>query len=185
MDTNLIEQQITGLKGKLEELRGQEKLLVRASGIDEEAAKIRVEMDGLKNKTDVLKEEIEGLVGQKNTAVSATARALSETMSQILPVGSAVFRVDEDGNAFIGWKNGHVVPYDGLSGGERVMFDAALCHALRANVIIQEAAELDGEALLNNLAKTANSETQFIASTCHAPGEVSTKWKVISMGEAK
>jgi len=178
----MIEQQITGLKGKLVELQGQEKVFIEALGIDKSVAKIRVETDEMKANVATLKEEEDTLVVQKNAAVAETAKALSEEMSKILPLGSAVFRIDEDGNAFIGWKNGHTVSYEGLSGGEKVMFDAALCHALKANVIIQEAAELDREALLNNLAKTVDSKTQFIVSTCHPPKELAGKWTVIGMG---
>ena len=193
IDMQVMEQHITGLNAKLAELRENEKVFIKASGMDEEAAKFVVETDVAKNKLATLKEEKKTLTAQKNAAVAVTAKSLGDKMTQMLPMGYPIFTISEEGNAFIGWFNGAIpIPYDGLSGGEKVMFDAALCKALGANVIIQEAAELDGKAIVKDLIMMESSGDmgQFIVSTCHPISdpddrtgeELEGLWRVIDLG---
>jgi putative intracellular protease/amidase len=73
------------------------------------------------------------------------------------------------------------VAYAGLSGGEKALFDPALAYALKANVLLQESAELDEERLLESLGKFNGAKVQVVVSTCHAPAVLPAEWKVIQL----
>ena len=82
------------------------------------------------------------------------------------------------------------MPYGGLSGGQRVLFESALAYALtqqdRQNaVILIEGAELGQEIglLLESVAR-ANVDTQIIACTCHEVNAVSDGWTAVHVREA-
>ena len=74
---------------------------------------------------------------------------LSKRMAEILPVGRPDIQITEDGGVYIGWvrPDGKKVAYAGLSGGEKALFDPALAYALKANVLLQESAELDSRSV--------------------------------------
>lgn len=169
MDVQMMQNQIDGMIEKGKDLRQQEAVFLKVAGIDEEIAKTQIEKNDLAEKIETLKTDLADLKEKKRLAVEKTAEAMALKMGEILPEGTAIFETGESG-VFIGWNgpNGKI-PYDGLSGGQKTAFDAALAHALTANIIVIEAAELDSKHLDMTLEKLKDHESQILINTCHAP----------------
>ena len=186
MSTEILEQQVQGLEASLKEAREKHRLLTKASGLDEQAEKAAQEAQEKTRQAQDLKAEIKDLQDQKAKAVGASSKALAEKMKEVLPYGEPVLDV-EGGRILLSWqKNGSTTHHSGLSGGERVAFDAALAHALSegVGVLILEAAELDNENLAALLEKMGSVESQIIINTAHQPeGSIPDGWSVINLGE--
>jgi len=187
MDKKILQNQIQGLEAKIVELRANERLFIKAQGIDEAAAKSQKEIADHEIETQAIKEDIAEKKAKKSAALKPTAKALAAAMGETLPKGEAVLNI-EDGKVFLGWKiEGNVTPYNGLSGGEKMAFDPSLGNALLGDcekLTIVEAAELDSENLMYALAQIkANGKGQFIVNTCHAPLAVQMPegWNVVAL----
>jgi len=186
-DTAILEQQIAGLEARLKSLRGEIALYNQTKGLDEAAEAERTKAAEARKAAGEAKAILEDLKSQKARAVAATCTKLATAMGQILPEGEALMRIEDDGAVTLAWKrpDGTEIPHAGLSGGQRVLFDAALAHALlgdaKHRVLILEAAELDDAHLtlaLEHMAAT-NPGTQLLVNTCHEPAEVPGGWDVI------
>lgn len=186
-DTAIIEQQVQGLEARLKTLRGELALFNQAKGLDEAIEAERAKGDDARKAAGEAKAILVGLKSQKARAVAKTCEALVKTMGQILPEGEAVMRIEDDGTVTLAWKrpDGREIPHAGLSGGQRVLFDAALAHALlgdaKHRVLILEAAELDDAHLtmaLEHIA-AANPGTQIVCNSCHEPAGVPEGWDVV------
>ncbi len=191
-DTAILEQQVSGLEARLKTLHGELALYNQAKGLEEVIEAQRAKAAKARKDLTEVKALLEGLKGQKARAVAKTCEALAKTMGQILPEGEPVMRIEDDGSVFLGQKmpDGRTTPHAGLSGGQRVLFDAALAHALlgdaKHRVLILEAAELDEAHLtlaLEHMAST-NPGTQLLVNTCHEPAEVPDGWDVIRVEDA-
>lgn len=182
-DTQLLRDQVDGLKAAIKALRKEEDALLRAAGLDEAAEKADQEALALGKTAAERKAALDVLKARRTEAVAVTARALAASMGDILPEGEAVFTVDDSG-LFLGWKkaDGRTRPHAGLSGGERVIFDAALSYALLGQAehraLILEAAEVDPRALENLLGTiTGNAPgAQIIVLTCHPMEKQEQSW---------
>lgn len=189
-DASILENQVIGLEQRLRDLRGELALFQRAKGLDEAAEAERSKADDARRAQVEVKAALEGLKGQKAQAVAKTCEELAEAMGKILPEGAAVLRIEDDGAVFLGQKmvDGRVVPHAGLSGGQRVLYDAALANALLGKaphrLLVLEAAELDPERLAQALEHMAasNPGAQILVNSCHAPAEIPAGWDVVEMG---
>ena len=95
----------------------------------------------------------------KSNLMDSVCGRVADAVSELLPEGAAAVRI-EDGKLFIGRQLTHDSPqvsYLGLSGGERVLFDAALSNALLSDsdhkVLVVEAAECDQASLSGVLSR--------------------------------
>ena len=178
---NEIQDLITGLEGKLKALQADKEIFIRAQGMDIEAEKLRDEAQKINDEVADLKVQVGELQRGKIKAIAPVASGMSAAMNAFLATGSATLQILEDGDFFIGWVNeaGQTVPYAGLSGGEKIMFDAALAKALGATVLCVEAAETDEVNLQALLEKYEASDIeQVIVSTCHGLDAVPAGWEV-------
>jgi hypothetical protein len=191
-DTAILEQQMAGLEARLKSLRGELALFNQAKGLDEAAEAERTKAAEARKTAGEAKAILEDLKAQKARAVAATCAKLAQVMGQILPEGEAVMRIEDDGAVTLAWKrpDGREIPHAGLSGGQRVLFDSALAHALlgaaKHRVLILEAAELDDAHLtmaLEHVAE-ANPGTQIVVNSCHRPASVPDGWDVVEVGDA-
>jgi len=192
MDAELLKNQISGLEAKLKTLRESSDRHHKAKGLAEEEERARADMGRLETKNQAVKEEIAELRGRKSEALQATAAALSLKMAEVLPEGKPAFEV-VDREVFIGWElpDRGKVPYAGLSGGQKAIFDKALEYALAGKgekVLIVEAAELDGENLVEAMARLSAlpEDVQVLLLTCHnykPPPEVLERWNVVEVAE--
>ncbi|MCP4116494.1 MAG: hypothetical protein GY737_14000 [Desulfobacteraceae bacterium] len=165
-DIKMMEDQIEGMVTKGKKLRADEALFLKALGIDEETEKTRQDRDADSGKVETLKAEIKDLKKKKQNSLKGVAAAISKKMGEVLPVGDAVFSVDN--GVFFGWNYaGKKIPYDGLSGGQAQIFNSALAHALQANILVIEAGELDDDHLGSTLEELAKVGSQIIVNTCH------------------
>jgi hypothetical protein len=176
MDKQIIQDQISGLIEQGKTLRQQEAIFLKMTGINEEIIKTNIDRENNKDNLVKAKESLKKLVSQKNDAVQESFKSIAEKMGQVLPVGKAVLNLDD--GLFIGWEagdDGVYTPYNGLSGGQKQMFDGALAHVLDSNIIVLEAAELDNDHMIAALEDLAGIDKQVIISTCHTvdvvPGE--------------
>ncbi len=188
-DTDIMDAQIKGLDERLRTLRGELALFQKAKGMDETAETQRVNAESAAKAGREAKEALEELRKKKDRAVAGSCAKLAETMSAILPDGKAVLRIEEDGGVTLAWeREGRVTPHAGLSGGEKVLFEAALAHALLGQaphrLLILEAAELDQARLAGALGHIAatNPGAALIVNTCHVPAVVPEGWDVVEMG---
>ncbi len=189
---NTREQLVRGLEERIRQLRADERLFQRAAGLRAQQGKDADAAAKLRVAHEREKARLAELVNEKSVAMKATATAIAEKMGQVLPHGRAEFRVDDEGGVFLGWEiPGHgVVPYGGLSGGQRVMFESALAYALvpqgqKNPVILIEGAELGQEiGLLLESVATSNVDTQIIACTCHELASISDGWTAVHVVEA-
>lgn len=188
-DKSLIENQITGLEARIKELRGHKELFSRAQGMDIEAEKLKGEYQKSKDSIESLKKLVAEKQAQKRVALSPVIAGLAGQMARFIASGYPKVELTEEGKLFIGWIRDptvdprlHEIPYDGLSGGEKVIMNTALAKALGATVLVVEAAEVDDKALGLLLDKYAESGVeQIIVSTCHAPEVVSAEWEVVQL----
>ena len=187
MDTlRIMEQRAAGLRDKLAALRNEERALQRASGLEEQRQRDKAESLDLETRLTTEKNRLRELAREKAAAMQATATAIAEKMGRMLPYGRAGFSFTDDGSALLGWElpEHGFVAHAGLSGGQKVLFDAALSYALtpqdRENaVILIEGAELGQEiALLLNSVADANLEAQILACTCHEIAVAPAGWSL-------
>jgi hypothetical protein len=182
-ETKLLEDQITGLRAKIKALRTDKDAFIKAQGMAQEAERMRGDAEKKREEVTILKTANAALITKKNAEVAKGLSGMIGKMKEVLPEGEPVLMVEEEGNVFIGWQRpgGSPVAYSGLSGGERVAFDAALTYALKANIIISEFAELDDEHLPMAMDKFAKMDVQCLLSTCHPPKEVGKDWTVVNL----
>lgn len=189
---HIMEQRLSGLKTRLDALRSEERLFQRAAGLKAQQEKDRAAILEMESSLEAEKKSLGDLRNRKAIAMQATAAAVAEKMGQVLPHGSAVFSVDDDGGVILGWDmpGPGFVAYGGLSGGQRVMFDSALAYALtqksRNPVILIEGAELGQEIdMLLEAVAAHNVDTQIIACTCHELASVSEGWTAVHVEETR
>lgn len=181
MDIQIMTDHINGLISHGTELRKKEAIFLKLQGIDEELSSCAIEKSELETKQADLKKEIADLKDKKRLAIEGTVLKLTGKMNEVLPDGEAVFNVDD--GVFIGWKKeGKTIPYEGLSGGQKSAFDAALAYALKANILAIEAAEIDSENITTLLNKIAGHDTQVLVMTCHNPSSVPEGFNIVEVG---
>ena len=182
-DLQMMQDQIDGLIATGKELRKKEAVFLKIQGINETIETTSQERQTILTDQKAAKKEKKELLKKKNTAVSESAEKIVNKMNEVLPFGTAVF--DCLDGLFLGWEvDGTKKPYNGLSGGEKQIFDTALAHVLGANIIIMEAAELDSDHMAAALEDLARVEKQVIINTCHPVKVVPDPFVKIELLEA-
>lgn len=168
METDIkdLENLITGLTESLKALRADKEIFVKAQGVDIEAEKLKAEASKFGDEASTLKALIKELQAEKSAAIKPTIKAIQDAMNAMLTHGAATLSLEENGAFLIGWDD---VLYPGLSGGEKIIIDAALANALGADILAVEAAEVDSDNLMVLLEQYAKLDDikQVIVSTCH------------------
>lgn len=183
-DKKLVKDQIAGIKANIKALRGSRDAFIETKGMQEEEERLRAEAIKVREEATFLKNSNKKMQEKKNTIISSSVRPLADKISSLLPEGKAIVIVSEDGDFFIGWQKvpaTYVIPYNALSGGEKVTFDAALAAALKASVVVCEFAELDTTRLTSILDKSWG-DIQTIVLSCHKPSKIPEGWEVINLG---
>jgi hypothetical protein len=182
-----IQNLITGLKASLVELREREKIFIKSQTLQEQADKARTACDKLEDSLEVVKKTKTDLKEKRAEILKSALDPLAESITALLPRGEGVVTLDE--KLFIGWKEGErLVPYGGMSSGEKVPFDSALSRALLKGeglkIIVLEGAEEDENNLLATLEKILQQKdpsTQWIVNTCYPPKETPEGWKLVKL----
>ena len=188
MELELLQNQLKGLEAKKLDLKAKERLFLKASGLDESIERGRQEIEEFELDSKGVKEDLAELTAEKIAAVVKTTSALADRMAEFLPEGVAI--IDLNGDVKIGWLKTHDKqprPYAGLSGGEKTIFDAALCHALlgdsKNKVIILEAGEADADnldAVIKQINKK-HPDAQIIVNCWHRPARKPQGWNLIEL----
>ncbi len=181
MDIKLLEDRVEALRLRLGQLKGSERIMLQAHGLEAQIARAVAEAPGIEADIQAYKEELQELVATRDKIVNESLEAFAERMQAALPHGTPrVSIVDE--KIEIGWEiDGCLRPFKALSGGERVSFDIALAHAFEAGLIIKEAAELDCERLESALDKLRKITAQVILTTWAAPKKVPEGWTLCAL----
>lgn len=178
---------IQGLKISLAELRDRERLFIKAQTLGEQIAKAQTAGDVLEESLEAVKTKKAELKEKRTGILRNALKPLEDAITSLLPRGNAVVNLDD--HLFIGWKidEKKTAPYNGLSGGEKVMFDGALASALLKGggqkILILEGGELDQSNLEGTLEKIiqAHPDAQVIVNAWYKPHEVPEGWKVIRL----
>lgn len=175
---------INGLEGSLKDLNAKRDIFIKAKGLNEQTEKLRDEASRVRFQIENAKQDLKELMDEKTRVMMTVTSGMARRMNDVLPYGSAIVEISEDGALFIGWFTKTAkIPYSGLSGGEKAAFDPALCRALGGSILCIEAAEIDDEHLDELLGKYAESGLQCIVSTCHAPNEIpGNGWEGVFVG---
>ena len=193
---DLITQQIEGLRASIKEMRDDERLFTKAQGLQEQAeaadkraADANAEIEATKKKLDAARTE-------RDEALQSTIAALAEAMGLVLTIGAPVFSLADDGKVILGLETADgFTPYVGLSGGQKVAFDAALANALfgpaQHPVLVVEAAEMRIDTLRAFIDSLAGEtpRAQVVVNTCHMGHAEATSygleaagWDVVELG---
>lgn len=183
----LLKDQIQGLKSAIQTLRETERLHIKANTLAEQIEKARSDYKQIEEALEEAKETKASLKAEKYAMLQEACAPLAAKITALLPFGMAVVRMEEE--LFVGWQidTDRGVPYAGLSGGEKVAFDAALSNALLTGkgekIIIVEAAEEDEGNLFGSLKAISenNPEAQVLVLTCHAPKEIQEPWRTFDL----
>lgn len=175
MDKTILQQEISGRESAIDALGKQRDLFIRAQGLDSSLETAKKQLSEMELLVASSKARLAQLQAKKNESLERSLGAIEKAITGFLPRGSAVVRLDpEKGSLFIGWLDPLTkirIPHASLSGGEKVTFDFALAHALGANVVIGEFAEVDdvrlGEAM-SLIAKNLRPDAQAVVLSCHA-----------------
>lgn len=185
-DIQTMQEMITGLQQKKKNLQADEAVFLKLSGINEEIEKASQDSEEYKVELAEAKKVRDDAKAKKAGAVSRITAKISEKMNAVLPWGESVFTYaeDDDGKRSmkIGWKvDKKTTPYNGLSGGEKQMFDAALANVLDADIIVLEAAELDEFNLSETLFVLSKLDKQVLVNTCHFVKDVPENFKIVEV----
>ncbi len=185
IDKEATQNKIAGLRERRTQLRSEEKLFTKAAGIEELTEKSRQEVERFEKDIDAVKKDLAEYKAQKEAAIAPTLLAMREKISSLLPVGEGRIEIDDDGKVIIGWlfPVAPFVNYEGLSGGQKVIFDQALADALLKDVenkvLIYEGAEVDPANLKELLNKLPGVDAQTVVNTWFDPEEIPDDWKVV------
>jgi hypothetical protein len=179
-----LETLIAGLENRRDDLIGARDVFLKAQGLDEEIEKARVKISGFETETEAIKEDLAVKQGEKKDSIRPTMLAITEAMNKVLPDGDGCIEIT-DGGVNIGWYlNDDFRPYDGLSGGEKVIFDSALSYALlgdaKNKIIVLEAGELDDKNMKEALTALLELEAQVIVNTCHKV-DAPKGWEIVTL----
>ena len=188
--SQMIEEQIDALMEHGQKLRESEKIFLKVSGIAESIEQYRGEVARLETSLETKKEDLAELKAEKAEAVKDTLISIQDKITELLPEGDGIAHIKDDGSFIIGWMlpGKPLVPYEGLSGGQKVIFGRALSNTLMGDaknkVLIYEAAEVDSSnirPMLERIQANTEPDTQVIVSTWYAPEVVPKGWNIINL----
>jgi hypothetical protein len=189
MEIAELEERVKELKSRLAELRRDYTEMIRYDLAEEETAKVLAEIPGIEQRLLEEKNGKDLAVQKRKDAVAAFSAEFAKSMAAFLPFGTAFLDMALDGKLTIGWNmDGKEIPWLSLSGGQRAVFDTALCYAFSGpkSVILAEGAEAD-PVYLNGLMKhivETGPNAQVILCSWHLPypwdGEPSG-WQVVRL----
>lgn len=185
----ILEHKATALRTKIAQLQADERNINRVAGVQKEITKANVNAEALEAEAAKWKAKAKDLRGDKARALSNSLSKIQFNMGTMLSVGSAAVEIADNGGITFGWDlpGQGVIQYGGLSGGQKVQFDAALAYALTVGaklpVVIVEGAEVGGEIdrLLDRLT-TSNPEAQIFVNTCFPVAVAPEPWMMHRLG---
>lgn len=180
-DIKLLEDRAAGLRQRIGQLKATERIMLQAHGLEAQITKARQEAPAIEADIQALKEQLAELTGQQQGIINQALHEFALRMEQALPAGKPSIKIEND-KVELGWLiRDAVVPFQALSGGERVSFDIALAHAFGADIIAKEVAELDPARLDVLLTKLQDIPAQVVVVTCHPPTETPEGWIVCKL----
>jgi uncharacterized membrane protein YqiK len=162
---------IKGLGKRLQDLRAEQAKFLAAQSIDTQIAKAQKEIRESKEFLEAEKKTLKDLKQKKSDTLEFTIISMEEKISEMLPTGSAVIRI-EDGSLYMGWQLiDYLVRYESLSGGQKVMFEQALTRAMleKGGVLVYEAAEVDADNMKGLMEAIKTVPYQTILNTWKRP----------------
>jgi len=183
MELEMMKQHLSALNKVLENLNSNREKFIEALGIKRELDKIPLENEQNNIELVRLRDQLKEQKIEKARMLEKTYQSMAKKLLDVLPDGMPFIELDEESGVIeIGWND---TPYDALSGGEKAMFDSALCQAFDDDVIIVEGGELDRENLQIVIDKLTGLDKQVIVNTWHSPEQIPDDWQVVLMGDIR
>jgi len=129
------------------------------------------------------KKELGELVDKRNRLVAGSCSMTEKKIGEVMTM-QPIFGMSDDGSLFIGVsdESGHRIPYRGLSGGERIMFDVAISHAVASDsILVTEAAEVDPKNLSMLMDRLLSRNGQTVICAWTKPETVPEGWDVVEI----
>lgn len=158
----------------------------RRQAITDEVERSRIEADKQQQIEDAAKTKLAAAIQAMKDAVAGAHAKLYEKMGFMLPSGNVVL-VDEGQRFTLAWVRDDVaVPWETLSGGERVIFDAAIGYLLGGQkaTIMLDAGEVDMDNLRNLMASLPGPDQieQILIAHHTTPSLLDKPWTLVKMG---
>ncbi len=192
LKSDLMKQQEEALTTTGKGLRADEAIFLKHAGIAESIEKYKLDVTRTEAALEVKKEELAELKAQKAEAVKSTLMDIQDKITELLPEGDGIVHINDDDSFIIGWMlpSKPLVPYEGLSGGQKVVFGRALSNALMGDaknkLLVFEAAEVDPPnltSMLERIVAHTNEETQVIVNTWFMPESIPKGWNLIDFAK--
>jgi len=177
---------LTGLNERRDALLEKRQTLEKIEALTQECDKARLVVEKREGESEARSKSLAAVLEAQADIVMEARERVHKLSAAILPDGYA--DLDDDGKDIsIFWRreeDGRKVPWGGLSGGEKAIFDTALGHALAPDaMVVVEGAECDDLRLQGLLEQLQDCEFQVVVLTCHAPKHVAPGWTVVRLGD--
>ncbi len=192
LKSDLMKQQEEALISKGEGYRKDEAIFLKHAGIAESIEKYKLDVTRTEAALEVKKEDLAELKAQKSDAVRNTLISIQDKITELLPEGDGVVHINDDNSFIIGWMlpSKPLVPYAGLSDGQKVIFGRALSNALMGDaknkLLVFEAAEVDPpnlELMLDRIVSNTDDDVQVIVNTWFRPESIPKGWNLIDFAK--
>jgi energy-coupling factor transporter ATP-binding protein EcfA2 len=178
-----------GIAAQLKSAEEQLPILERCETIEAEITKAKVESERISRDEDKAKETLEDVLKRQAAIVGSVREDMKQRSMNVLPDGYIWFEDDGARQFEVMWvrKVGPPVHRTTLSGGEQVIFDAAVGYVLAPKaLIVLEAAEVDCWPNVNTLHRVLTRlhdiPNQVVVLTCHpVSGDCLAGWSIMNM----
>ena len=166
---------LSGIRARREEIQAKLLAATELDTIRSEMEKARIEAETAKKAESDKKEELSKSIEEQADLLEESHAAIISLMNDVLPHGSAM--IEDDGKTLrVGWvtDDGKFISRQTLSGGERVLFDAAFSHAMSQGATVYlDAGEVDDVTMPKVLAQLIESPSikQVIVARWRRPSE--------------
>ena len=176
---------LTGLHERRDALLEKRQTLEKIEALTQECDKARLAVEKREGESEARSKSLAAVLeAQADIVMEARAR-VHELSAAILPDGFADLEDDgKDISIFWHREDERRIPWGGLSGGEKAIFDTALGHALAPEaLVVVEGAECDDYRLLDLLTQLQDCEFQVVVLTCHPLETLAPGWTVVRTGD--
>ena len=176
---------LDGMNARRAELEAKSEPLAEIAMVQREIESARMEAEKALADEEAAKPAIEAALQAQQAVVEQAATQLAKRSKELLPYG-ALCLMDDGKDLVIAWEKTPATKIQrvSLSGGEKVIFDAALAHALCPTALtVLEAAEVDDTSLMELCSHLEKAEHQVIVCTCHTPATIPEGWTQLDMAK--
>ena len=172
---------LTTAEDRLADIQRRINDLAKWTAIEGEIAKARQAFEDATAKAGTDDKTLDAAIAEIEKTINIAAVNIKVSSIDVLPRGCVEVESADGDIAFAYRTEGRRVRREGLSGGEKVLFDAAVGHALAPSaLVLVEGAEVDDGNLVAAMASLQACDFQVMICTCHPIAEVPAGWSVLT-----